>query len=121
MKQGWERKKLGEVCEILNGFAFKSEKYVEKGTRIIRITNVQKGFVVDDEPKYYSDKDMSGLSQYQLRENDLLMSLTGNVGRVGLLSKEMLPAALNQRVACLRVKNSELYLRYIFHYLKQYL
>ena len=33
------------------------------------------------------------------------MSLTGNVGRVAKLSKEFLPAALNQRVACLRIKD----------------
>ena len=29
--------KIGDVCDILNGFAFKSDKYVEKGIRIIRI------------------------------------------------------------------------------------
>lgn len=117
MKEGWERKKLGEVCDVLNGYAFKSDKYADKGTRIIRITNVQKGFVVDDDPKFYSDEDMTGLNQYQLYENDLLMSLTGNVGRVGLLAKEMLPAALNQRVACLRVKVGNVSFRYLFHYL----
>ena len=115
MKQGWEIKKIGEVCEVLNGFAFKSEKYVNEGTRIIRITNVQKGDVIDNEPKFYSDKDIKGLNQYLLRENDLLMSLTGNVGRVGLLKKEMLPAALNQRVACLRITNEDIILRYLFH------
>lgn len=117
MKEGWEIKKLGEVCDVLNGYAFKSSNYVDKGTRIIRITNVQKGVVVDEDPKYYSDKDMNGLIQYQLYENDLLMSLTGNVGRVGLLSKDLLPAALNQRVACLRVKDKSICLYYLFHYL----
>lgn len=117
MKAGWSVKQIKDICDILNGFAFKSSNYVDKGTRIIRITNVQKGFVVDDEPQYYSEKDMVGLNQYQLYENDLLMSLTGNVGRVGLLTKEMLPAALNQRVACLRIKNNEVCLRYLFHYL----
>ena len=35
--------KLGDVTKILNGYAFKSENYVERGIRIIRITNVQKG------------------------------------------------------------------------------
>ena len=117
MKEGWEVKKLGEVCEVINGYAFKSDRYADKGTRIIRITNVQKGFVVDDDPKYYSDEDMIGLNQYLLYENDLLMSLTGNVGRVGLLENKMLPAALNQRVACLRIKAVNVSLRYLFHYL----
>lgn len=52
-----------------------------------------------------------------LKEDDLLMSLTGNVGRVALLQKEMLPAALNQRVACLRLKTDKLIKRYLFHIL----
>lgn len=38
MKEGWEYKKLGEVCTVLNGFAFKSGKYTDSGTRIMRIT-----------------------------------------------------------------------------------
>lgn len=117
MKQGWEIKKLGEVCDILNGYAFKSEKYTSEGVRVLRITNVQKGYVVDDDPKFYPKDEMANLQQYVLKENDLLMSLTGNVGRVGLLQNEMLPAALNQRVACLRIKNEQLYINYLFHFL----
>ena len=117
MKQGWGIKKLGEVCEILNGYAFKSEKYTSEGVRVLRITNVQKGYVVDDDPKFYPKDEMANLQQYILKENDLLMSLTGNVGRVGLLQNEMLPAALNQRVACLRIKNEQLYINYLFHFL----
>lgn len=117
MKEGWEYKKLGEVCSVLNGFAFKSSKYTDSGTRVIRITNVQKGFIVDDDPKYYPSQEMQDLNQYELRENDLLMSLTGNVGRVGLLQKELLPAALNQRVACLRIKDNTLSLKFLFHWL----
>ena len=50
MREGWEYKKLGEVCNILNGYAFKSSKYTNSGTRIIRITNVQKGYVIDNDP-----------------------------------------------------------------------
>ena len=117
MKQGWEIKKLGEVCDILNGYAFKSEKYTSEGVRVLRITNVQKGYVVDDAPKFYPKDEMANLQQYVLKENDLLMSLTGNVGRVGLLQNEMLPAALNQRVACLRIKTEQLYINYLFHFL----
>ena len=117
MREGWTYKKLGEVCEILNGFAFKSGNYTDQGIRVLRITNVQKGLIVDDDPKYYPFDEETNLKQYMLKEGDLLMSLTGNVGRVGLLQKNLLPAALNQRVACLRIKNSNIQLEYIFHLL----
>ncbi|VTT09353.1 restriction endonuclease subunit S [Streptococcus oralis] len=109
--------KLGEVCEILNGFAFKSLLYVNEGIRIIRITNVQKGYIEDSDPKYYPIEYTNSIEKYILKENDLLMSLTGNVGRVGLMSKTMLPAALNQRVACLRTIDSLISKEYVFQFL----
>ena len=111
----WEYKKLGDICILLNGFAFKSEKYVDNGIRVMRITNVQKGEIVDDDPKFYPMSSQSEIQRYMLKENDLLVSLTGNVGRVGLLQRELLPAALNQRVACLRLKGDSTDLRYLFH------
>ena len=109
--------KLGEVCEVLNGFAFKSLLYVNEGIRIIRITNVQKGYIEDSDPKYYPIEYRNSIEKYILKENDLLMSLTGNVGRVGLISKTMLPAALNQRVACLRTIDSLISKEYVFQFL----
>ena len=71
--------------------------------RVIRITNVQDGYIVDDSPKYYPLSLMTGLDDYILEENDLLMSLTGNVGRVAMMPASLLPAALNQRVCCIHI------------------
>ena len=117
-KEGWEEKKLGEVCEILNGFAFQSKNYVPEGIRVIRITNVQKGYIEDTDPKYYPYETHDELSRYLLNDGDMLLSLTGNVGRVAIIDKHYLPAYLNQRVACIRVKNGNcLDLNYLFHLL----
>lgn len=96
--------RLGDVCEVINGFAFKSEQYVDSGIRIIRIANVQKGYLEDAAPVFYPSESKEA-KKYSLVEDDILMSLTGNVGRVAKLSREFLPAALNQRVACLRIKD----------------
>ena len=110
--------RIGDICDILNGYAFKSSKYVTDGIRVIRITNVQKGFVEDTNPQYYPVSEQREIEKYMLCEGDLLMSLTGNVGRVGLLSAEMLPAALNQRVACIRIRNpAVIYKPFLFHLL----
>lgn len=101
-KTNYKKYKLNEIASILSGFAFKSEKYTDQGVRIIRIVNVQKGYIEDLLPQYYPSAEMINLEKYLLKENDILLSLTGNVGRVGLLTKNLLPAALNQRVACIR-------------------
>ena len=113
--------KLGEICNILNGYAFKSKEYVEDGIRIIRITNVQKGIIQDTDPKYYKIDKIETLKNYMLKENDLLISLTGNVGRVGKISKELLPAGLNQRVGCIRIKEEkDVSIDYLYQYFNSY-
>ena len=106
--------KLKDACKILNGFAFKSNKYVDSGIRIIRIANVQKGYVEDERPAFYPNSEESTIRDYMLEEDDLLLSLTGNVGRVALLDKRWLPAALNQRVACLRIKGDRIIKYYLY-------
>ena len=93
---------MSDVCKILNGYAFQSKKYVSDGIRVIRIANVQKGFIEDTDPQFYPQELKDEIKDFILKENDILLSLTGNVGRVGMLPKSFLPAALNQRVACVR-------------------
>lgn len=107
--------KLKDVVDILNGYAFKSSKYVKSGHRVMRITNVQKGILVDDDPKYYEQS--NDLNKYELKIGDILISLTGNVGRVGMVEEQILPAYLNQRVGCLRIKSDKVFDRYLFHLL----
>ena len=113
-----EKVKLSEVCNISNGFAFKSEKYVnDNGARVIRITNVQKGKIVDNDPKLYPFSELDKLEAYKIFEGDILMSLTGNVGRVGRFPKELLPAYINQRVCRVMPKNEKLDTNFLFHFL----
>ena len=113
-----EWKKLGDIAEILNGYSFKSGNYSKFGIRIIRISDVQKGRIADHDIKYYPADTKEKIERYLLKKNDLVMSLTGNVGRIAMIKDAILPAALNQRVACIRVNNYILS-RYLYHYLLQ--
>jgi type I restriction enzyme M protein len=90
---------LSDVAKVKNGFAFKSDEYVDQGLRVMRIKNVQKGEVIDDDPKFMAKDRKDEFSDFALQAGDILMSLTGNVGRVGRLKQEHEPAVLNQRVA----------------------
>jgi type I restriction enzyme S subunit len=109
---------LGEIVEVLNGYSFKSSKYTDSGVRILRISNVQKGKIVDADPKFYPLSSIDEIERYMLEEGDLLVSLTGNVGRVGQIPSSLLPAGLNQRVACLRMRDTgKISLRYLYYLL----
>ena len=111
------KKKLKELATLVNGYAFKSINYCDTGIRIIRIANVKDGYVSDESPCYYPLEFEQKLGSAMLKENDLLMSLTGNVGRVALLAKNFLPAGLNQRVECIRPYDNDM-TEYLFYYFR---
>ncbi len=113
-----QKVKFSEVCKISNGFAFKSDKYVNiEGGRVIRITNVQKGKIIDNDPKFYPFSELKNLENYKINEGDIMMSLTGNVGRVGKFPKELLPAYINQRVCRIKSNSKNLLDDYLYHFL----
>ncbi|MGV6827401.1 MAG: restriction endonuclease subunit S, partial [bacterium] len=115
----YEFVQIGDIATILNGYAFRSANYVDSGIRVIRITNVQKGSIEDSDPKFYPIESDEPVEKYRLFEGDLLVSLTGNVGRVGLLPNSLLPAALNQRVACIRPDEQKVLKNYLYYLLNQ--
>ncbi len=103
---GWVEKRLGVLIDIQNGYAFSSNEYKDEGHFLIRISNVQDGEITLAKPKYVSIDD-SRLKRFILNEGDILVSLTGNIGRVGIMQAEHLPAALNQRVARITLKDEK--------------
>lgn len=114
--ENWCWTKIGCLVQILNGFAFKSQAYTDSGIRIIRISNVQDGYIEDDKPVFYPLDSTDSIAAFILKDKDLLMSLTGNVGRVAIIDNSMLPAALNQRVACIRMLYPDYNKYFLFYY-----
>jgi type I restriction enzyme S subunit len=106
--------RINELTNLFSGYSFKSSKYASEGHRVIRITNLQSGKIVDSDPVFYNISDEKSIKKFILRENDILVSLTGYVGKVGIIEKDLLPAVLNQRVACVRPKDPTS-ISYIFH------
>jgi len=113
---GWVEKKLGEVIQIQNGYAFKSGEYSSAGYFLMRISNVQDGEITLSNPKYIQIDDKK-LERFVLKNGDILVSLTGNIGRVGMITEEHLPAVLNQRVARIVPKGSSIDRDFLFRFL----
>lgn len=102
-EDGWEIGTVNTLIEIQSGFAFKSGDFVENGDyKLITIKNVQDGFL--DLTKTDNLKEIPNRmpSYCLLKEADILLSLTGNVGRCCLVTEGHL--LLNQRVAKLNPK-----------------
>ena len=102
-KEDWEEGRLGNLIDVKSGFAFKSSSFVDFGLyRLITIKAVQDGFLTLDNADYISEIPDNIKDYCFLKEGDILLSLTGNVGRCCLVDRERL--LLNQRVALLYAK-----------------
>lgn len=95
--EGWEVSKLNEVVDLISGYPFSSNDYVTSGKyKLYTIKNVQDGYTVDKVDNYLDFLPSNMSHECQLRRGDLIMSLTGNVGRVGMVYEDNV--LLNQRV-----------------------
>ena len=102
--QGWKVGTINEIIQILSGFAFKSDAFTEAGPyRLITIKNVQDGSLNIDGAAYLSEIPDKMPQHCNLAIGDILLSLTGNVGRVCIVDRDGL--LLNQRVAKLQPKD----------------
>jgi type I restriction enzyme S subunit len=99
MKQGWEIKKLGEICDFQNGFAFKSNTYKETGLPILRITNIQNQSLELNDLVYFDAKDYKeNLDRFKVFKDDLVVAMSGaTTGKLGINTTDTV-FYLNQRV-----------------------
>ncbi len=95
--EGWEVKPINTKVKIGSGFPFNSDDYSDTGKyKIITIKNVQEGYLETSSVDYVSFLPNNISAFCILKEGDILMSLTGNVGRMCFVDQSNL--LLNQRV-----------------------
>lgn len=90
--------RLSRILSFVNGFAFQSKSYVANGRyRVITIKNVKDGEIDSNGAPFVDCLPISMKQECILGIGDVVVSLTGNVGRVGIVYESDL--LLNQRVA----------------------
>ena len=94
---------LSNIATLKNGYAFQSGKYNALGKwKILTITNVPGERYINDEDYNCIINLPNDIQDHQvLKEGDILISLTGNVGRVSLCKNG--DYLLNQRVGLLQL------------------
>lgn len=106
----WEEVRLGDIVELKNGYAFSAKTYDKKHDgkyNVLTIANVQseKFVKIDNKTNTISELPKNIREHQKLKDGDLLISLTGNVGRVAINKGQN--NLLNQRVGKLEIKDAE--------------
>ncbi len=110
MRSEWTSYKIGEIFELVNGYAFKSGDFISSGIPVLKIKNVKPNNVVLDDLSYVSVEVASRRNDKAIRRGDILITMSGNrfdgskdtwVGKVAYfdISGHYM---LNQRVGVLR-------------------
>jgi type I restriction enzyme S subunit len=100
----WKTVRLGEVCDVIPGYAFKSGAFSERGIAVVKIKNITTDRQVDiDNVDRFPEVLMNeSLRKFLLSDGDILIAMTGaTAGKVGKLRTKN-AALLNQRVAKIR-------------------
>lgn len=96
----WKEVRLGDVCNLIAGFAFKAKDFGEFPTKVIKIGDIKPPFVdyVGQVGVDISCYDINKLSKYTVRYGDYVLAMTGaTIGKVGKYISEH-PSYINQRV-----------------------
>ena len=107
----WNIDKLGNVSKVLGGYAFKSKDYLDKGVRLLRITDVSFGYIYSNNLIYLPERYLVEYAPFSLQEDDIVIVLTRPITSGGIkiasIKKHYLPLLLNQRVGKFIVKDNK--------------
>jgi len=104
--------KLGDLCDIDCGFAFKSTEFTDTGIPILKIKDLKNNILNLDTIDTYTKKIIN--DKYKIKKNDIIISMTGKEGSIvsAALSNKNLNIYINQRNCALR--NIKINLNYFY-------
>jgi len=112
---------LKDSLNILGGYAFKSKDFIEAGIPLVKIGTVNKGYFDLRSFSFLPESYLSKYEKWIIKPTDMLISLTGTVGKQDYGNIEMATDDydqyfLNQRVAKLEVNDqyNTLFFFYMF-------
>ena len=115
--KGWEKTTLSKICEMQNGYAFKSSEWTDSGIPVIKIGSIQSKILTVEGNGFVSEDNLSLRSNFVLNDGDIVIGLTGAyVGKVGRMPANK-RAMLNQRVAkflAKQINESETFYSFIY-------
>jgi type I restriction enzyme S subunit len=94
----WKSEILGNVVNLQHGYQFRDEDFVGEGIPVIKIRNVIGYDLVLTDMTFVDSSRLEEFKSVIIENGDLLMSLTGNIGRVVEVKSINKPMLQNYRV-----------------------
>lgn len=113
--KGWEKKKLGEVCDVRDG-THDSPKFRFTGYPLITSKNIVNNQLVLDKVNYISQDDYDKINKRsKVDKGDILLPMIGTIGNPVVINIE--PDFAIKNVALIKFNNPNIINTYIYHIL----
>lgn len=97
----WEQRKLGDFTKLITKGTTPKDKSGKGTINFVKVENVNNGKIYPVN-KIYEEEHENYLKRSKLKENDILFSIAGTLGRTAVVDKSILPANTNQALAIIR-------------------
>nr|WP_081010977.1 restriction endonuclease subunit S [Lysinibacillus sphaericus] len=116
----WDIEKISDYSEkVTSGSRGWAKYYSEEGAKFIRIGNLKRAQIELDlsDVKYINlpSNNSEGM-RTQLKTNDLLISITADLGIIGVIPESFGEAYINQHIALVRLKQDEINPRFVGYF-----
>ncbi len=105
------KEKIKDLSEfVTSGSRGWAQYYSDDGARFIRITDLTRDRIVlkNDDIQYVALPDNVEGKRSRLEPNDILVSITADLGSIALIPKDIQEAYINQHIALVRLSNPEI-------------
>ena len=97
--EGWNIQPISSIFNFQEGPGIRNWQYVNNGTKFINIRCINNDIINIQNANMISDEEAQGkYAHFMLKENDIVISCSGTLGRKALVLKEYLPLCLNTSV-----------------------
>lgn len=105
----WEQRKLREITSLITKGTTPKNKTGNGEINFIKVENIDSSSgEIKDYLKISIEEHEGYLKRSQLKENDILFSIAGTLGRTAVVNKRLLPANTNQALAILRTSEGDI-------------
>lgn len=96
--KGWKVGTIGDYAKLKSGFAFKNSWWQNDGIPVIKIQNISSGNLNLEQCSFVSEDKYNIAENFRVNGGDLLITLTGSLGKFTIVPKLDKDALVNQRV-----------------------
>ena len=121
LPKGWATCELQSLCELITKGSTPTtygHQYKAQGINFVKTENINNNGFIFNIKQFIDEEANDFLKRSQLNVGDILFSIAGTIGRIGIVREKDFPANTNQALSIIRLIKNTISDKYLFYFLK---